>query len=96
MEYGQLAYHFSKLVSELKHQIASEVLLRLDDSKTLTKSTVSNEELLTPKQLWTVLKISESHFYKMKKKHKDFPFYDFDGTKRYKLSEVEDFFKSNK
>ncbi len=96
MEDNPLAYHLSKLLSEFKHQIADELMLRLSDYKTLAKSTASEEELLTPKELWTALKISESSFYKMKKKYKNFPYYDLNGTKRYKLSEVTDFFKNVK
>ena len=94
MEQDLIKYFSSKLLLEFKNQIAEEVLLRLSNSKTFVKSTAKEEELLTPKELCLALKISESHFYKLKKKYENFPYYDLDGTKRYKLLEVTDFFKN--
>jgi predicted DNA-binding transcriptional regulator AlpA len=55
----------------------------------------SREALLTDEQLCTHLQISTSHLYQLKKKHKStFPVYNVGRAVRYKLSEVESFFKS--
>jgi len=95
---SKLSHHILKVVQEfgadLADTIASKLLLELT-SADLTQT--QEEVLITDIQLCNLLQISTAHFYKLKKKHKStFPVYDIGGAKRYKLSEVESFFKSLK
>ena len=89
-----MSYHLSKVLEELKHLFSKEISqVLLAYPNTLNSS---NEKLLKDIELCDLLQISTSHFYKLKKANADFPVYDFDGAKRYKLSEVEQFFKNKK
>jgi predicted DNA-binding transcriptional regulator AlpA len=97
MEQGALQYHLLKVFSELENRLANRIIERLSSSSIPSIGTpIVSENLLKDTELCDLLKISTAHFYKLKKKHKNFPVYDIGGAKRYKQSEVEDFFKSLK
>lgn len=95
MEQDALHYHISKAFSLLEDRIAKKVFDVLAEEDLFVNGTpLANGKLLKDVELCEALQISTAHFYKIKKKHKDFPVYDISGAKRYKLSEVEQFFKS--
>ncbi|WP_407556509.1 helix-turn-helix transcriptional regulator [Winogradskyella sp. 4-2091] len=97
MEQDALQYHFFKVFSELESRIAQRVVDALSkQSNALVGVPIPSEKLLKDVELCEALQISTAHFYKVKRRHKDFPVYDIDGAKRYKLSEVEQFIKSIK
>lgn len=97
MEQDALQYHLLKVFSELENRIAQRIVNVLSDqSIVLGENSILNEKLLKDVELCEALQISTAHFYKVKRRHKDFPVYDIDGAKRYKLSEVEQFIKSLK
>ncbi|MDG3582958.1 helix-turn-helix transcriptional regulator [Galbibacter pacificus] len=92
MEDKELTYHLLKIITELEHRIAERVIVSLPDLPASVVST-HNEKLLKDVELCDLLQISTSHFYKLKKKHKNFPTHCIGEAKRYKQSEVEHFFK---
>jgi len=97
MEQDALQYHLYKAFSELESRIAQRVVDALSkQSNALVGMPIPSEKLLKDVELCEALQISTAHFYKVKRRHKDFPVYDIDGAKRYKLSEVEHFIKSLK
>lgn len=97
MEQDALQYHLLKVFSELENRIAQRIIVSLSEqSDALIGTPVKNEKLLKDIELCEALQISTAHFYKVKRRHIDFPVYNIDGAKRYKLSEVEQFIKSLK
>lgn len=95
MEDQALQYHVLKVFSLLENRIADKVIQVLAEKGHLGNGTpLANEKFLRDVELCEALQISTAHFYKIKKKHKDFPVIDASGAKRYKLSEVEQFFKT--
>jgi hypothetical protein len=95
MEDQALQYHVLKVFSLLENRIANKVIQVLADEGHFASGTpLASEKRLKDVELCEALQISTAHFYKIKKKHKDFPVIDVSGAKRYKLSEVEQFFKS--
>lgn len=97
MEQDALQYHLLKVFSELENRIAKRIVNVLSDqSIVLGENSIQSERLLKDVELCEALQISTAHFYKVKRRYKDFPVYDIDGAKRYKLSEVEQFIKSLK
>lgn len=95
MEQDALQHHLLKVFSELETRIAQRIISALpQNSYAITGRPVVREMLLKDAELCQALQISISHFYKMKKAHKDFPVYNVYGAKRYKLSEVEQFIKT--
>lgn len=97
MEQDALQYHLFKVFSEIENRIAKRVISSLSEqTKTSIGKPVGSEKLLKDVELCEALQISTAHFYKMKKAHKGFPVYNIYGAKRYKLSEVENFIKSQK
>lgn len=96
MDSNALAHHLSKVFSELKAGLVEEVISQLKEQGFGSAGTpVGQEKLLTDKQLCEHLQISISHFHNFKKAHSDFPSYAIGKNIRYKLSEVEEFLKSN-
>lgn len=95
MEDSHLAKHLLKVFSELEHRIAQRVIASLPDVPNATMQ-IANERLLKDVELCDLFQISTSHFYKLKQKYKDFPTHSIGGSKRYKQSEVEAFFKTKK
>lgn len=95
---SKLQHHILKAVNEFEANLADTIVSKLLQELTSADLTQTREEvLITDIQLCNHLQISTAHFYKLKKKHKSiFPVYDIGGAKRYKLSEVEGFFKSIK
>lgn len=92
MENNALAYHLSKVVSELETRIAHRVVTVLSEQFQLAKETSSaDEKLMTDDDLCNYLQISSSTFYKLKKKHKDFPEIRILSTVRYRKSDVDIF-----
>lgn len=92
-----LQYHLLKVFSELENRIAQRIVNVLSDqSIAIGENSIQSERLLKDVELCESLQISTAHFYKVKRRYKDFPVYDIDGAKRYKLSEVEQFIKSLK
>ncbi|MBO3096808.1 helix-turn-helix domain-containing protein [Gelidibacter pelagius] len=95
MDQKALQHHVLKVFSELESRIAQRIIDALSQQpNAVTGTLVASENLLKDGQLCEALQISTSHFYKMKKAHRDFPVYNVHGAKRYKLSEVEQFIKS--
>lgn len=96
MDNNALTYHLTKVFSELEVRIAGRVLSLLTERGLgLAGTPVGQEKLWTDKQLCEHLQISISHFHNFKKAHSDFPSYAIGKNIRYKLSEVEEFLKSN-
>ncbi|MFV0531757.1 MAG: helix-turn-helix transcriptional regulator [Flavobacteriales bacterium] len=93
MEDSHLAKHLLKVFSELEHRIAERIIASLPDMPNATMQ-IANEKLLKDVELCELLQVSTSHFYKLKKKYKNFPTQNIGGAKRYKQSEVEAFFKT--
>ena len=92
MENNALAYHLSKVVSELETRIAHRVVTVLSEQFQLAKETSSaDEKLMTDDDLCNYLQISSSTFYKLKKKHKGFPEIRILSTVRYRKSDVDIF-----
>ncbi|HJY12163.1 MAG TPA: helix-turn-helix domain-containing protein [Flavobacterium sp.] len=96
MDNNALTYHLTKVFSELEVRIGERVLsLLTEQGLELAGTPAGQEKLLTDKQLCEHLQISISHFHNFKKAHSDFPSYPIGKNVRYKLSEVEEFLKSN-
>lgn len=94
---AKLQYNLLKAVSEFEANLVEKIVAQLLEQLATLDLPSSREGLLTDEQLCKHLQISTSHFYKLKKKYKStFPIYDIGGAKRYKQSEVEEFFKSIK
>lgn len=97
MDSNALTYHLTKVFSELKAEIAEEVISQLKEQGFgLAGTPAGQEKLLTDKQVCEHLQISISHFHNFKKAHNDFPSYAIGKNIRYKLSEVEEFIKTLK
>lgn len=95
MDNNALTYHLTKAFSELEVRIAGRVLSLLTEQGIAAGVPTGSEKFLTDKQLCEHLQISISHFHNFKKAHSDFPSYAIGKNIRYKLSEVEEFLKSN-
>lgn len=94
---SKLSHYILKVVQEFEADLVDTIVSKLLQELTSADSAETSEQLLTDEQLCSHLQISTSHFYKLKKKYcKTFPVYCLDGAKRYKQSEVENFFKSLK
>ncbi len=93
---SQLSHYILKAVSAFEANLVDALASRLLEQLADRDLTPMREEVLTDEQLCERLQISTSHFYKLKKKYKNFPVIDFGGAKRYKQSEVESFFKNIK
>ena len=94
---SKLSHHILKVLSEFEANLADTIVRKFLQELTSADLPERRDELLTDEQLCNHLQISTAHFYKLKKKHKSiFPVYDLGGSKRYKQSEVEGFFKSLK
>jgi len=90
----KLSHHILQAISEIEDRLIKKVVDELFQKLNQSQQCQDSEDLLTDKQLCQNLQISISHFYKLKQRHKkSFPVYNFDGARRYKQSEVEDFFK---
>ena len=95
--YMKLSHHILLAINEFESSLANKIVDQLLEQLSKEKFTSNREELLSDEQLCNYLQISTSHFYQLKKKYKStFPVYTVGKTKRYKLSEVEMFFKSVK
>lgn len=90
METG-LYEHLTKLFLEIEIRLANRITGLIIEEINTSENKL--EELLTDKELCKHLKISISHFYKIKKENKKFPVYDIFGAKRYKIVEIEQYFK---
>lgn len=89
----KISYHFSKLLVELEENIAEKIASKiLQHTKTISIGDIQ-ENLLTPKEACKKLRISLSHFYKIKKQYPKFPVCELGGVKRYRLTDVETYFK---
>ena len=95
MDNNALTYHLIKVFSELEIRIAGRVLSLLTEQGIAAGVPTDSEKFLTDKQLCEHLQISISHFHNFKKANSDFPSYAIGKNVRYKLSEVEEFLKSN-
>ncbi|MCH7524127.1 MAG: helix-turn-helix domain-containing protein [Bacteroidetes bacterium] len=93
----KLSHLILQAINEFEVSLADKIVDQLFERLKQEDLTQGDEKLLTDEQLCNCLQISTSHFYKLKNKHKsNFPVYNVGKTKRYKLSEVEAFFKSKK
>ena len=95
MDDKHLATYLLKVFTELENRITKRVLDGISQAL-ITANSQTNEKTLTDAELCEALQISTSHFYKLKKGKSDFPTYNYGGVKRYKLSEVESYFKTLK
>lgn len=95
MDNNALTYHLIKVFSELEIRIAERVLSLLTEQGIAAGVPKGSEKFLTDKQLCEHLQISISHFHNFKKANSNFPSYAIGKNVRYKLSEVEEFLKSN-
>jgi len=92
MEDNTLSYHLTKVISELEARIAHRVVTVLSEQFQLAKETsTADEKLMTDKDMCNYLQISSTTFYKLKKKHEDFPEIRILRTVRYRKSEVNKF-----
>src|SRR5690606_41548261 len=90
MEDNTLSYHLTKVISELEARIAHRVVTVLSEQFQLAKETsTADEKLMTDKDMCNYLQISSTTFYKLKKKHEDFPEIRILRTVRYRKSEVK-------
>ena len=93
----KLSHHILQAINEFETSLSDRITDQLFERLAEVSLNQNDEVLLTDEQLCTHLQISTSHFYKLKKKHKStFPVYNVGKARRYKLSEVEKFFKSLK
>jgi predicted DNA-binding transcriptional regulator AlpA len=93
----KLSHHILQAINEFETNLTDKIISQLFDKLSQESLTQNDETLLTDEQLCTHLQISSSHFYKLKKRYKStFPVYNVGKAKRYKLSEVEKFFKTLK
>lgn len=90
-----IEHYFAKAFSELRIQISKDVseTLNVKITNSLISST-KEERLLKDNEVCKYLGISISKFYQFKRKYKNFPTYEIDGSKRYKISEIEEFLKN--
>lgn len=91
----KINYHLSNIFSELKSLISEEISTSIYQSLNKNSITNTTEPYLTIDQLAKSLNISKSHINKLREKHSDFPTLRMDSSIRFKLSEVETFFKNN-
>ena len=93
----KLSHHILQAINEFETSLSDRITDQLFERLAEVSLNQNDEVLLTDEQLCTHLQISTSHFYKLKKKHKStFPVYNVGKARRYKLLEVEKFFKSLK
>lgn len=96
MENNALTYHLTKAFQEQEARIAERVISLLSEKGLgQTGMPAGSEMLLTDKQLCEKLQISISHLHNFKKTNPKFPMIPIGKSIRYKLSEVEEFLKSN-
>lgn len=90
----KIDYHLTRLFSEIKtilsEEISNSVAISLQNCRQAQNQL---QPLLTTDELAAYLKVSKSHINKLRKKHKDFPVLNVDGSVRFRQSEVEEFFK---
>lgn len=90
----KINYHLSNLFSELKNILSEEITHSINQTmKNNPNQDNACSVLLTTDELVFNLKVSKSHINKLRKKHKDFPVLNIDGSVRFRQSEVEQFFK---
>jgi len=90
-----LSHHILQAINEFEINLTERIINQLFDKLSQEKLNQIDEVLLTDEKLCLHLQISTSHFYKLKKKYQStFPVYNVGKAKRYKLSEVETFFRS--
>jgi len=91
---GKIDYHLTSLFSEIKTILSEEIINSVDRSVQNCNSQQNLlQPLLTTDELAAYLKVSKSHINKLRKKYKDFPMLNIDGSVRFRQSEVEQFFK---
>lgn len=92
----KINYHLSSLFSELKTIISDEIANSIQQTLISCKSelTEQTQTVLTIEDVASVFKISKSHINKLRKKYKDFPVINIDGSVRFKKNELEEFFKT--
>lgn len=89
----KLNYHLCNIVGELKEILTEEISNSLQ--KTLSQNQLPVNELevyLTIDELASIFKISKSHINKLRKKYKDFPVLNIDGSIRFSYSKFKEFF----
>lgn len=90
----KIDYHLTSLFSEIKNILSEEIINSINQTlKGSPKQDCASPILLTTDELAFNLKVSKSHINKLRKKHKDFPILNIDGSVRFRQSEVEQFFK---
>jgi excisionase family DNA binding protein len=90
----KIDYHLTSLFSEIKAILSEEIINSIERS-IQNSCTPQNQlqPLLTTDELATYLKVSKSHINKLRKKHKDFPVLNIEGSVRFRKTEVEEFFR---
>ncbi|MFL9837203.1 helix-turn-helix domain-containing protein [Flavobacterium sp. ST-75] len=90
----KINHHLTNLFLEVKAIISDEIINSVGQSLKIYNSRQNTlQPLLTTDELASCLKVSKSHINKLRKKYKDFPVLNIDGSIRFRQSEVEEFFK---
>jgi len=90
----KIDYHLTSLFSEIKNILSEEIINSINHTlKHSTTQDSGSSSLLTTDELASSLKVSKSHINKLRKKHKNFPEYNIDGSIRFRQSEIEQFFR---
>jgi len=91
----KINYHLATFFTEFITLLAKEVSDSMGEFLKLQKQNDSSfQPLLTTEELACSLNVSKSHINKLRKKHQNFPVINLDGSIRFRLSEVEAFFRN--
>lgn len=90
----KIDYHLTSLFLEIKSILSEEIIRSINESLSSVRQECNSTSLLTTDELAYQLNVSKSHINKLRKKHKDFPVLNIDGSVRFRQSEVEEFFKN--
>lgn len=88
----KITYHLSNILEELKQILTEEISNSLQKTLIQHQLPISvNEDYLTIDELAANFKISKSHINKLRKKYKNFPVLNIDGSVRFNYRKVEQF-----
>ena len=89
----KIIYHLSNLLGELKQIVTEEISASIQNALSQNQLSVNEHQVyLTIDELASSFKISKSHINKLRKKYKDFPVLNIDGSIRFSHSKFEEFF----
>ena len=97
MNSSRLTYHLEQFLAEFKaeitEEVATSVINALDEVMALKTDRSQNDTYLTINEVALTFKISKSQVNKLRRKHKNFPELKIGTAVRFKLGELEVFFK---